>query len=94
MTQYKENFNVQISHDHICRGSLKIQFRSLGLYFRTGRSSPDNSSFASLVSKPKQLCIIKVVNKRRKRTSFRDVNVKKTRSRSLRNSTDNSEAFG
>ena len=84
MTQYKENFNVQISHDGICRGSLKIQFRLLRLYFRTGRSSPDNFPFASLVSKPKQICITKSYIKVGKKNSFRDVNVNKTRSKSLR----------
>ena len=79
MTQYVENFNLQIPHDHICRGSLKIQSRSLRLYFRTGRSSPYNFPFPSLVSKPKQICIRKSRIKEGKRTSYRDVNVNKTR---------------
>ena len=78
MTQYVENFNLQIPHDHTCRRSLKIQSRSLNLYFRTGRSSPCNFYFVGLVSsKP---------IKEGKRTSYRDVNVNKTvkSSKSLR----------
>ena len=60
MAQHVENFDMEISHDHICQRSLKIQFRSLKLHFRTGRSSPYNFPFVSLVlSKPKQICIKK-----------------------------------
>ena len=55
MTQYVENFNLQIPRNHIFQRSLKIQFRSLKLYFRIGRSSWYNFPFVSLVcSKPKQ----------------------------------------
>ena len=58
MTQYVENFNLQIPHDHICWRSLKIKSRSLKLYFRVSRSSPYNVHFVSLVSsKAKQMCI-------------------------------------
>ena len=39
------------SHDRICRRSLKIQSRSLKLYFRTSRSSPYNFPFESLKEK-------------------------------------------
>ena len=56
MTQYLENVNLQIPHDHICQRCLKIQSRSLKLYFRTGRSSPYNFPFVTLVlSKPNML---------------------------------------
>ena len=37
MTQYRENFNLQIPYDHIYRCSLKIQSRSLKLYFKTAK---------------------------------------------------------
>ena len=58
MTQYVENFNLQIPYDHICLHSLKIQSRSLKLYFRTDRSSPNSFPFLRLVlSKSKQICI-------------------------------------
>ena len=66
ITQYVENFNLQIPHYHIFRGSLKIQSRSLRLYFRKGRSSPYNFSFASLVSKTKTNTNKEIANKRRK----------------------------
>ena len=79
MIQYVENFNLLIPHDDICLGNLKIQSRSLRLYFRTGRSSPYNFPFAGLVSNPKKICIKKSQIKEGKRTSYRDVNVNKTR---------------
>ena len=50
MTQYVENFNLQIRHDHICWRNQKIQSRSLMLYFRAGQSSPYNFPYVSLVS--------------------------------------------
>ena len=79
MTQYAEKFNLQIAHDDICWNSLKIQFLSLKFYFRTGRSSPYNFPFVSLVSsKPKQICIKKSLIKEGKIPSHRDVNVNKT----------------
>ena len=61
-----ENLNLQIPHYHICRDSLKIQSRSLRLYFRNGRSSPYNFPFASLVPKTKTNMHKGIVNKRRK----------------------------
>ena len=57
--EYYDKFQSADSHDHIWRGSLKIQSRSLRLYYRTDRSSPYNFLFASLVSKPKHICIKK-----------------------------------
>ena len=61
-------------------GSLKIQSCSLRLYYRNGRSSPYHFPFASLVSKTKTFMAKEIVNKRKKkRTTYRDVNVKKTR---------------
>ena len=61
VTQYEGNVNLQISFDHICRRSLKMQSRSLKLYFRTGRNSKYNFPFVSLVSsKPKQICLKKL----------------------------------
>ena len=65
MTKYVENFNLQIPLDHICQCSLKIQSRSLKLYFRTSRSSPYNFPFVSLEEKAK-------------RTRYRDINTTKT----------------
>ena len=60
MTQYLENVNLQIPHDHICQRCLKIQSRYLKLYFRTGRSSPYNFLFLSLVlSNSNQIFITK-----------------------------------
>ena len=50
MTQYVDNSNLQIQHDNICWRRLKIESRSLMLYFRTGRSSPYNFPYVSLVS--------------------------------------------
>ena len=76
MTQYVQNFNLQIPHDHTCRGSLKIQSRSSRLYFKTGRSCLYNFPLASLVSKPKQIFTRKLLIKEEKRTSYRDVNMK------------------
>ena len=74
---YVKNFNLQIPHDHTCRCSLKIQFRSLKLHFRSSRSSPDNFPFVNLVlSKPKQICM-KNCKENNKRTTYRDVNVNK-----------------
>ena len=79
MTQYVDSFNLQIPNDHICRRSLKIQSRSLNLYFGTGRTFPSNFYCASLVStKPKQITIKKIENKGKKKTSYKDVNVNKT----------------
>ena len=67
MTEYAENFNLQIPHNHIRRRSLKIHFPSLKLYFRSGQSSPYIFPFVSLVfSKPKQICIKKSQVKERK----------------------------
>ena len=64
MTQYVQNFNLQI--DHICWRSLTTKSRSLKLYFR---SFPYSFPFVSLISlKPKQIRIKKTVNKRRKKT--------------------------
>ena len=79
MTQYAENFNLQIPHDHICRRSLTIQFCSMKLYFTTSGCFPYNFAFVILVSsKPKQICMKKSLIKEGKRTSNRDVNVNKT----------------
>ena len=56
MTQYAEKFNLQIPREHFHQRSLKIQSPSLKLYVRTGRSSPYNFPFVSLVySKSKQI---------------------------------------
>ena len=61
MTQYLEDFNLQIPYDHICRRSIKIQSHFFKLYFRTSRSSPYNFPFAILVSsKPKQISMKKL----------------------------------
>ena len=65
MTQYVQNFNLLIPHDHTCWCSLKIQSRSLKLYFGTGRNSPYNFPFVSLVLlKPKQ---IRIKNRKQKK---------------------------
>ena len=40
ITQYDEDFNLQIPYGHIYPRSLKIQSRSLKLYFETGFSPP------------------------------------------------------
>ena len=57
-THNEENFNLRILYDHICWCSLKIQSQSLKFNFRTGRSSPYNFHFVSLVlSKPEEICI-------------------------------------
>ena len=64
--QYVENFNLQIPHYHICQESLKIQSRSLRLYFRNGRSSPYNFPFSSLLSKTKIDMHKEIANKGRK----------------------------
>ena len=49
------------------RGSLKIQSRSLRLYFRNGQNSPFNFPFASLLLKAKTNIHYEIVNKRRKK---------------------------
>ena len=68
MTQYVDNFNLQIPYDHICRRNLKIQSRSLNLYFGTGRTFPYNFSCVNLVStKPKQITVKKLKTKERKK---------------------------
>ena len=62
ITQYEEDFNLQIPHGHICRRSLKIQSRSLKLYFETGCSPPYNFPFVSLFSsKPKRILMYKKI---------------------------------
>ena len=71
MTQYVENFNLQILHYHICRGSLKNQSHPLRLYFRNGQSSPYNFPFTNLVSKTV------VINRPTWRTSYRSHGKKK-----------------
>ena len=79
LTQYVENFNLQIPHDHISWRSLKIQSRSLKLYFTTRQSFPYNSPFESLVSsKPKQIFTKIAKIKEGKRTRYRDVHVTET----------------
>ena len=78
MTQYAENFSLQIPHDHICRRSLKIQSRSLKLYFGTGRTFPYNFSCVSCFHEIKTSNYKKIENKGKKKTSYKDVNVNKT----------------
>ena len=60
MTQYVENFNLQILLDPICWRNLIFQSRLLMQYFRNGQNSPYNFPFVSLVSSElKQICIEK-----------------------------------
>ena len=76
---YVENFNLQIPHHHFCWRSLKIQCRSLKVFYRNDRSSPYNFIYVNLVSaKPKQIHIKKLLIKGCKKNCYRDVNVNKT----------------